>query len=104
MAMKNMKLSPEKAHEMTMPMKSDAPAYPYGLCIRLDEAGLKKLGVKELPKVGSKMTLKAIVEVQSVGSYESQQSESRNMELQITDMEISGAKREVGTEKLYDKK
>lgn len=102
--MKDMKLSPEKAKEMVTPIASDGPRYPYGLCLRLGEDELKKLGIKELPDVGSKMMIRAVVEVQSVGQYESQQSESRNLELQIVEMDLKKAKKEIDPDKFYDKK
>lgn len=63
--------------------------YPYGLKICLDEASLSKLGIQELPEVGQKMTIEALVEVVSVSKYDTKQSGvDRKVDLQITDMEL----------------
>ena len=60
--------------------------YPYGLCIRLEDEQLDALGITDLPKVGSKMKLSGNVTVKSISSNESLGSNSRSVELQITDL------------------
>lgn len=92
--MVNMQMSAEEAKEYAScgeAVAADAPRYPYGLCVSLDDDSLAKLGITDLPKVGAKMTLTARVVVTSIGSSERQggDAESR-MELQITDMELDG--------------
>lgn len=83
--------------------ESSEPKYPYGLCICLDESSLKKLGIKSLPEVGATMTITAKVQVKSVGKYDSMHDGvRRNMDLQITDMDLAAAKKEVDVNKLYD--
>ena len=54
MAMVNMKMSATEAKEYggEATMASDAPEYPYGLCIRLDDDALEKLGITALPAIG----------------------------------------------------
>lgn len=94
MTMVNMKMSSEEAKETNAiagPDETDAPRYPYGLCIDLDDGSMEKLGIKDLPAVGAEMTIMAKVVVKSVSSnqYEGSDAESR-MSMQITDMEISG--------------
>ncbi len=92
MKLVNMKQEPEKIDQAVSPMKSDAPAYPYGLQIRLDHKSLEKLGIKELPKVGKSMKLTATVEVCGVSMNESSlYGENKNLELQITDMALGGS-------------
>lgn len=51
----------------------NAPRYPYGLCLRLSEKELKKLGVDidtELPKVGEGVHLCAFAKVTAVSENE----------------------------------
>lgn len=63
--------------------------YPWGLRIDLNTEALKKLGVKTLPKSGTKMVVTAEVDV--VGSrYSERQNgdEDRSLELQITSMAL----------------
>lgn len=100
--MKSMKLTQSEKKEtgaVPGPMTHD---YPWGLCLNLDSQAMDKLGIKTLPDVGEKMVLTAIVEVVSVGANASKESESRNMSLQITDMDLEPAKkRKPADEVLY---
>jgi hypothetical protein len=99
--MKSMKLTKTEKKETAIPgpMTQD---YPWGLCLNLDSEVMNKLGIKELPEVGGKMTLSAIVEVVSVGASASKESENRHMSLQVTDMELAAAKkRKADDEVLY---
>lgn len=67
----------------------DAPEYPYGLRIVLDNEILEKLGITALPEVGERMHLVAHVTVRSVSEYEHQgEGLLRSVELQITDMTV----------------
>lgn len=76
--------------------------YPYGLMLNLCDDDLKKLGIKDTPKVGTKMTLQAVVEVCCTSEHESKEGENKSMSLQITDMGLSGKKREIKGSDLYD--
>lgn len=93
MKLVNMKQEPEKPQTVeASSMKHDAPAYPYGLKLYLDAKAIAKLGIKDLPKVGSKMKLQAEVEVCDISMNESQlYGENKSMGLQITDMALSGS-------------
>lgn len=83
-------------------MKENQPAYPYGLKIHLDHEAIEKLGIKELPEVGSKMKLVATVEVCDVSMNESKlYGENSSIGLQITDMSL-GKSAESGLEKPTD--
>lgn len=90
----------------------DLPRFPYGLSISLDDEVLEKLGIKDLPKVGAVMLLQAQVTVTSVSSRATQDSKekgeptestSSDVSLQITDMELQGAARDLASQ-LYSKK
>lgn len=87
----NMKQEPKKMNTEVASVKMDAPAYPYGLQIRLDKESLEKLGIKKLPEVGKSMKLEATVEVVSIHMNESSlYGDNKSMELQITDMALGG--------------
>jgi hypothetical protein len=93
----SMKLTPAEAKSETMlgePAESDLPKYPYGLTICLCDDELAKLGITEIPKVGSVMQLTALVEVCSVSQYENQEGADSNLSLQITDMELAASNSE----------
>lgn len=71
----------------------DAPEYPYGLCLNLDEEALSKLGMPALPHVGQKMMITARVEVTSVSQSDSKGgNKHQSVSLQITDMELGADK------------
>jgi hypothetical protein len=71
----------------------DEPAYPYGLTLRMNTEVLDKLGIKDLPKVGTKVRIVAMAEVSSVGQHQERDGDdNRHVELQITDMEAPAAK------------
>lgn len=107
--LKDMALSDDEQKEMYPSVagsedEANEPKYPYGLCLCLDEQALQKLGIKSLPEVGQVMQINAKVMVKSVGEYESQHSGiRRNMDLQITALDILPSKKEVDVNKLYDK-
>ena len=89
----NMQMSQEEAKEYTSAMPGDpgnAPRYPWGLCINLDDDSLTKLGITELPAVGSTLLLMAHVTVTSVRSSQQMDGDKESgTELQITDMALS---------------
>ncbi len=107
MSMKNMAMTKEEMKEskptaVNDMSPDDAPKYPYGLRLDLNDDVISKLGLKSLPKVGQSLILQAKVEVCSVSEYETQGKEAeQSICLQITDMEVAGVKKVVGTEKLY---
>lgn len=89
MALVNMRSSAEEAAEIASP---EAPEYPYGLRISLNDDDMEKLGLTQLPAVGTKMTVTAQVEVCSASAYSDKDGEPEmSVSLQITDMELSGA-------------
>jgi hypothetical protein len=95
MGLVNMQMSAEEAREEVSCEPSDdgdLPKYPYGLTINLDDETLAKLGITQLPTVGTAMTLTARVEVCGTSQYQDRKGESEaSLSLQITDMELSGA-------------
>lgn len=104
MKMVSMKLDKKDVKkEMAEHSISDMPEYPYGLNIRLDDESIKKLGISELPEVGSDMVVLAKVKVEEVSSRDSLNgNENTSISLQITDMSLEKNKeRKPTTEVLY---
>lgn len=102
--MKNMKMDEEEAKEYSpSSMASDAPEYPYGLQISLDDSSLEKLGLDKLPEVGAEIEIRAVAEVCSVSENKTYEGEvERRVCLQITDMEVGRGSTDAAKE-LYGK-
>lgn len=88
MKLVNMKMSAEEASEQYGSSLAEAPKYPYGLSLNLDDDALEKLGLDEdLPEVGESFLVMCKVDVVSVISRSDQEGESEDsIRLQITDM------------------
>lgn len=111
MAMKNMAMTAEEAKEYSgcCPVDSadsadSGPKYPWGLCIDLNDGSMKKLGITDLPQVGSEMYITCKVMVESVSMDQRREGEAETRcTLQITDMEMTPAARDLASE-LYKTK
>lgn len=90
MKMTDMKMTKSEKKD-TIPSVADAPGYPYGLCIRLDNAALEKLGITTLPKVGAKVMVHGMGVITSVSSHESKNNDSRNVEIQLQELAVDRA-------------
>lgn len=92
MKLVSMKIAKTDRDAKTEPssLATDAPAYPWGLSITLDDDALEKLGLSEDDfKVGAAMTLVAKVECTSISSNETRGSDpNKSVGLQITDLAI----------------
>ncbi|MCK5604860.1 hypothetical protein KAR91_23420 [Candidatus Pacearchaeota archaeon] len=66
----------------------DQEDYPYGLRIHLNTEEIEKLGIS-LPEVGSTMVLIANAKVVSVRESADENGNDRNIEFQITEMELA---------------
>jgi hypothetical protein len=66
----------------------DGERYSYGTRLTLDDAELKKLGIKELPAVGTVLMFEAKAKVISSRQSASESSNNRSIELQITHMDF----------------
>lgn len=74
---------------------SGQPEYPWGLQIRLEDEELTKLGITNLPDVGSGMTLTINVEVQSATETKMANGKTdRCVCLQITQLGVDAADQE----------
>lgn len=96
MEMKSMKLTKSEATDaMPTEAKQDAPAYPWGLRLELNDESMKKLGMEKLPEVGATLTLHAKVKVERVSQNDSAEGGKRqDMSLQITDMDLGESEKE----------
>ena len=94
MKLTNMKLGKKEVEKMTEPSKMDAPAYPYGLTLRLDNEAIEKLGM-DIPKTGKECYIYAKAKVISTHISDSAGGEKNSsVELQITDMAIEPVENE----------
>lgn len=87
MDMISMARKPEEAKENDVICCGGDSKYPYGLQISLEEDQLKALGVSEMPKAGSELTL--TVKVKVTGCREDEKADGeieRCLSMQITDM------------------
>lgn len=81
----------DKRQDMGEPcgIEATAPDYPWGLCIHLDADELDKLGMKQLPAIGTEIPVMVKVKVTRVSQSAVEGSdEQRSVDLQITDMGI----------------
>lgn len=69
------------------------PEYPYGLRISLGKPELDKLGVSELPAIGTEMMLQVKVRVVSASASANERGEEMDAGLQITDMAMDAPKK-----------
>lgn len=94
--MANLALTKEEAKDQygIEPSDETLPKYPYGLSIYLDDDVLKKLGMTDLPKVGTSMPATITVMVTGTSQRATQSSKDGEqmrtcVDLQITDMDIT---------------
>lgn len=91
--MVSMKRSPsdKRGDKMeTAPCEAIEPDYPWGLCVHMDKDELDKLGITDLPKIGTEMMIEAKVKVtrisQSAAESADGSDEYTSVDLQITDI------------------
>jgi hypothetical protein len=103
----NMKVDRSSVEEKSEPasIAADAPMYPYGLSISLDEDALEKLGLEaDDLEIGDTKLLIAKVEVTSISSNKSKNGgDMSNVSLQITDCCLEEAPAGKAATSLYDK-
>lgn len=89
MKLVSLAMSPEEAKDdapCAAPDAGDAPKYPYGTCLYLDEDALKKLGIKEMPSVGTEIPVQALAKVTGTSERETQEGTRKTLDLQIVKM------------------
>lgn len=92
MAMTDLKITKAEAKKESKAYAINGPGdgerYAYGTRLTLDDAELKKLGITELPAVGTMLMFEAKAKVISSRQSASESSDSRSIELQITHMDM----------------
>lgn len=100
----NMKISAAEKKKMIPSAVQEigkGPEYPWGLTIDLEDAALKKLGMKDMPEVGTECMIHAVGKVVRVSESASEKNETRSMQIQITKMSIGHEDEDLA--KGYDK-
>ena len=68
---------------------SDGPEYPYGLKVHLDHNSMKKMGMKDMPGVGSEVMMHSKAHVVGARAEKREgRDEERHVELQITHLGV----------------
>lgn len=92
MTMKDLKITKDEAKKEAKNYAtigpSDGERYSYGTRVTLDDTELKKLGIKELPAVGTVVMFEAKAKVISSRQSATESNNSRSIELQITHMDL----------------
>lgn len=87
MKLVSLKMDPAEAKEEAGCAPScDPPLYPYGTSLYLDETEQKKLGILEMPAVGTEFPLEAVVTVIGTSERQTQDGTRKTLDLQITKM------------------
>jgi hypothetical protein len=76
----------EAKAEVGEPCKVEAPRYPYGTCLYLDEVALKKLGLE--CEVGDEVNIVAVGKVTGMSSREYENGKHETLDIQLTAMSI----------------
>jgi hypothetical protein len=93
-SMERTKAEKKKEKEMGSPVLAGGdggPDYPYGLSVELRDESLKKLGIGELPEVGTKMVMECEVEVVRTSQRAGKDSADREVGFQIVKMKLESA-------------
>lgn len=108
MPLASMKLEPREAKDpCACPLEQPREDYPWGLRIHLEAEQLAALGIKEMPPIGTVLTITAMAKVvnASVSASEGSTKEHRSLGLQITDMNLEPeVKRKSNASVLYGDK
>lgn len=82
--------SENSASRVAGPVKR-GPSYSWGSALTLDHGDLEKMGVKDLPKPGHHLALKARVKVTSASEHDDGDGPRRSLTLQVTHMGMGHA-------------
>lgn len=103
MSMIDMKMSQDESEPsmlQSQEMSPEKPEYPCGLMISLENDQLAKLGINELPKVGSEFNFQAKGVVCRVSMQESEDGDNKCVGIQIQAIDM-GEKKLSATQALY---
>lgn len=93
MALKDLTMTPAEAKETMLGYNAtdvkDAPKYPYGTRLDLNDDTLQKLGITKMPSIGDEVAITAVGKVISVNAYEEQGGAEQCLGIQLTSMETN---------------
>lgn len=75
-----------KTESACAPCEVERPKYPYGTSLYLDEVAMKKLGLKEMPSVGTEIPVIAIAKVTGTSEREYEDGKRQSLDLQLVKM------------------
>lgn len=107
MKLVSMEMSAKERKQASAPTPAgkDAPIYPYGLKLHLDNDALKKLKIDQLPQVGKTLQLIATVEVCEVSEVDTGNgSQRKSISLQITELGLTAPSGLKDSDVFYDAK
>lgn len=109
LAMTKAEAKAEYGEATCKPSDEDLPRYPYGLSLQLDDDTLEKLGITDLPKVGTSMLAQITVLVTGTSQRATQLTKDGEttdtcLSLQITDMDIAAPVKSAASVLYGDKK
>jgi hypothetical protein len=87
----NMAKTPEQLKEESEPFKHEPDKYPWGLELHLGKDELEKLGITDLPPVGTEFSVVAASVVERVSASSTGEGEHKSMTLQITELALDGS-------------
>jgi hypothetical protein len=108
MALVSMKRTPEELADLAQDMIQQEPAgypeLPYGLCLQITEAELRKMGWADPPKAGDTVKITALAFVRTVNTSADGDEDDPDTccHMQITDMDMTAGKpRKSAAQTLY---
>lgn len=93
MELKSLKIDRKEKEKQLEATPCPDSEYPYGMRLHLDTEALEKLGISELPEVGTELMLMAKVVVQDVHSSDSAHGSNRSIGIQLTDAALEKPKK-----------
>jgi hypothetical protein len=93
MSMTHMAITPKENKQELAPAPEETtedkgPTYPFGLCIRLTDEELRKLGIEDKPEVGDMLSFDAVAKVTHYMEHADGEGSKCCVELQITHLGV----------------
>lgn len=86
MSLVDLEMSDDESN--TDPAAPDAPRFPFGLSLSLNDEMLGRLGIDSLPSVGAKMIVAGVGEVTDVSERQGQEGADRSVTIQLQRAEV----------------
>lgn len=102
MTMKSMKLSKKEAKGEVAIDVPDGPRFPHGLTLHLEDETLKKLGIANVPDVGTEMRVVGVGVVESSNQHQSQRRKNRSISIQLQRLDVKPTKKATAEDAVSD--